>query len=40
MEIAARAPKTKADLLRIKGFGEERFKKYGEELLAITNEFN
>ena len=37
MEIAARAPKTKADLLRIKGFGEERFKKYGEEILAITN---
>lgn len=36
MEIAARAPKTKADLLRIKGFGEERFKKYGEEILAIT----
>ena len=40
MEIAARAPKTKADLLRIKGFGEERFKKYGEEILAITAEFN
>ena len=40
MEIAARTPKTKADLLRIKGFGEERFKKYGEEILAITAEFN
>ena len=40
MEIAARAPKTKADLLRIKGFGEERFKKYGEEILAITTDFN
>ena len=40
MEIAARVPKTKADLLRIKGFGEERFKKYGEEILAITAEFN
>lgn len=40
MEIAARAPKTKADLLRIKGFGEERFKKYGEEILAITADFN
>lgn len=40
MEIASRTPKTKADLLRIKGFGEERFKKYGEEILAITAEFN
>ena len=40
MEIAARAPKTKTDLLRIKGFGEERFKKYGEEILAITADFN
>lgn len=40
MEIAARVPKTKADLLRIKGFGEERFKKYGEEILAITADFN
>ena len=40
MEIAARTPKTKADLLRIKGFGEERFKKYGEDILAITADFN
>ena len=39
MAIASSAPKTKADLLRIKGFGEESFKKYGEEILAITAEF-
>ena len=39
MEIASRIPKTKAELLKIKGFGEERFKKYGEDILAITAEF-
>ena len=39
MAIASSAPKTKADLLRIKGFGEESYKKYGEEILAITAEF-
>lgn len=39
MAIASSAPKTKTDLLRIKGFGEESFKKYGEEILAITAEF-
>ena len=36
MAIASSAPKTKAELMRIKGFGEESFKKYGEEILAIT----
>jgi superfamily II DNA helicase RecQ len=40
MEIASRIPKTKAELLKIKGFGEERFKKYGEDILAITAEFD
>jgi superfamily II DNA helicase RecQ len=39
MAIASRVPKTKAELMRIKGFGEESFKKYGEEILAITIEF-
>ena len=39
MAIASRVPKTKAELMRIKGFGEESFKKYGEEILAITAEF-
>lgn len=40
MAIAASVPKTKAELLRIKGFGEERYKKYGEEILAITADFS
>ena len=40
MTIASLAPQTKSELLRIKGFGEERFKKYGEEILAITAEFS
>ena len=39
MAIASRVPKTKAELLNIKGFGQERFSKYGEEILAITAEF-
>ena len=39
MAIASSAPKTKSELMRIKGFGEESFKKYGEEILAITAEY-
>lgn len=39
MTIAALAPQTKSELLRIKGFGEERFKKYGDEILEITTAF-
>ncbi|MBQ7811452.1 MAG: AAA family ATPase [Bacteroidales bacterium] len=39
MDIAALIPKTKAELLRIKGFGDAKFKKYGEEILSITAEF-
>ena len=39
MAIASWVPQTKGDLLRIKGFGEESFKKYGEEILQITAEF-
>ena len=39
MTIASLAPKTKAELLRIKGFGEESFKKYGEEILEITGRY-
>lgn len=39
MAIASWAPQTKSELLRIKGFGEESFKKYGEEILQITAEF-
>ena len=40
MDIAALVPKTKAELLRIKGFGDAKFAKYGEEILEITKEFN
>ena len=36
MDIAALVPKTKAELMRIKGFGEAKFEKYGEEILKIT----
>jgi hypothetical protein len=39
MTIASLAPQTKSELMRIKGFGEESFRKYGEEILAITSEF-
>ena len=39
MTIASTVPKTKSELMRVKGFGEESFKKYGEEILAITAEF-
>ena len=39
MAIASLAPKTKADLLRIKGFGEESFRKYGVEILEITGRY-
>lgn len=40
MTIASIAPQTKAELMRIKGFGEESFKKYGAEILEITAEFS
>ena len=40
MDIAALVPKNKAELLRIKGFGDAKFAKYGEEILEITKEFN
>lgn len=39
MDIASFVPKTKAELMRIKGFGEAKFEKYGEEILRITAEF-
>ena len=40
LSIASLIPQTKKDLLAIKGFGEASFKKYGEEILAITAEFS
>ena len=36
LSIASLIPQTKKELLSIKGFGEASFKKYGEEILAIT----
>lgn len=39
MEIAILAPKSKDELLSVKGFGEAKFKKYGEEILALCKDF-
>lgn len=39
MDIASFVPKTKEELLAIKGFGEAKYKKYGEDILRITAEF-
>ena len=40
MEIATFVPKTKRELLAIKGFGEAKFQKYGEEILKITADYS
>ena len=40
MEIATYVPKTKKELLAIKGFGEVKFLKYGEEILKITADYS
>ena len=39
MDIATFVPKTKEELLAIKGFGEAKYKKYGDDILRITAEF-
>lgn len=39
MAIASIIPHTREELLAIKGFGEASYKKYGEEILAITAEY-
>lgn len=39
LEIAMYVPCSKAELLSIKGFGNARFTKYGEEILEICREF-
>ena len=39
MSIASLIPKTKAELIQIKGFSAAKFEKYGEEILKITSEF-
>ena len=40
MDIAALIPRTKDELLSIKGFGKAKYEKYGEEILRITSGFN
>lgn len=40
LAIASHIPKTRKELLSIKGFGEASFKKYGEEILSIIEEFS
>lgn len=39
MQIATLIPVTRQELLSIKGFGEARFRKYGEEIISICSEF-
>ena len=39
LEIAALAPKTRDELLAIKGFGKSKFDKYGAEILEITAKY-
>jgi len=36
-ELIQVIPKTKEELLSVKGFGEEKIEKYGEEILRILN---
>lgn len=38
-EIATKIPQTREELMAISGFGEARWEKFGEEILAITSEF-
>lgn len=40
MEIATFVPKTKRELLAIKGFGEAKYQKYGEDILKITADYS
>ena len=39
LEIATKIPRTREELMAIKGFGEARWEKYGAEILAIAAEF-
>lgn len=40
LTIASVIPRTKEELMAIKGFGEAKFKKYGEEILEITAKYH
>ena len=37
IELANKVPKDKEELLRIRGMGEKKFEKYGDEVLNIIN---
>ena len=37
IELANKVPKDKEQLLRIRGMGEKKFEKYGDEVLNIIN---
>lgn len=39
MTIASTVPHTKEELLSVKGFGQAKFEKYGEEILSVCREF-
>lgn len=39
LQIASLIPTTRQELLSIKGFGEARFKKYGEDIIALCMEY-
>ena len=39
LEIAAVIPKTREELLQIKGFGKAKYEKYGAEILEITSRY-
>lgn len=39
LEIASRIPKTRGELLAVKGFGDAGFRKYGEEILEICRQY-
>ena len=40
MDIAALIPKTKEELMSIKGFGKAKYEKYGDDILAICREIS
>ena len=39
IDISNKKPKVQEDLMNIRGMGEKKFEKYGEELLKLINSF-
>jgi superfamily II DNA helicase RecQ len=39
-KLIAANPKSKNELLKVKGFGEKKVEKYGEEILRIINRYD